>query len=689
MAGLTFKERAKKAWDMIIGRGWTGVQEVIDIIEGNTSELFKKIRTVKQSLEKSPYLRRAYEIVQNSIISLPMQIVDSDGEVIEGGKASQLLQMEPNPRQTWGDFNAESIGWLIRKGELYWDLEDMNALTQRGEMYIVPSDRITTKLSDDYKNPIEGFHYKSVDYPPDRFACLAWDETLRDSPFNTALESAATAITIVRLIRNLTENSNRPSAWAIPKHTLTTSEIEQIKKSLKGRVEKAGKLSFMPTDVDIKTPFVSPHEAQLNETNEAVIKAIYVATGIPRVLLESGESTWENQIRAKQNVYEFTILPLAHKYEWFFTKHIIQPIDPNLRMQFDLSGVTALHLDMWEFGKGIPNFLQVFSKDEVREFAPGQHEPLEDGGQEVFGGSMSMPVGVAPPVKSGEKKKTRKPVKAWDNVRSKIPESKYKAAGGFTGLQRETWANARGQELQEYKGNFKDKLVKSYKSQARRIRELIESKDEDLAGLGQPDTWLDWTKEKVKFSKWAHPVLLGVLKDAGQKITGDYDVREDDKKWVDAKVEKFVNIVNDNRLKELQEAFNTLDDTNKAFADKLHLRQEGEEEPKERKEKLLKRIEMIYLTAELVYSSTAAETETHAAQGKGLLAGIEYTGQDLKQWLTMMDGHERDSHAMIDGEIKGTNEVFSNGLAFPGDPSGSADEVINCRCTIMPVRGIE
>lgn len=52
----------------------------------------------------------------------------------------------------------------------------------------------------------------------------------------------------------------------------------------------------------------------------------------------------------------------------------------------------------------------------------------------------------------------------------------------------------------------------------------------------------------------------------------------------------------------------------------------------------------------------------------------------LKQWDATLDGKTRPSHARIDGEIRETDEEYSNGLMFPGDPSGPAAEVINCRC---------
>jgi len=34
----------------------------------------------------------------------------------------------------------------------------------------------------------------------------------------------------------------------------------------------------------------------------------------------------------------------------------------------------------------------------------------------------------------------------------------------------------------------------------------------------------------------------------------------------------------------------------------------------------------------------------------------------------------------MDGETRPFNEPYSNGLMYPGDPGGSAEEVINCRC---------
>lgn len=55
----------------------------------------------------------------------------------------------------------------------------------------------------------------------------------------------------------------------------------------------------------------------------------------------------------------------------------------------------------------------------------------------------------------------------------------------------------------------------------------------------------------------------------------------------------------------------------------------------------------------------------------------------VKQWDATLDAKTRTSHQQVDGEIRELDEKFSNGLRFPGDPQGSAGEVINCRCVLL------
>lgn len=82
-----------------------------------------------------------------------------------------------------------------------------------------------------------------------------------------------------------------------------------------------------------------------------------------------------------------------------------------------------------------------------------------------------------------------------------------------------------------------------------------------------------------------------------------------------------------------------------------------------------------------------ARTEGHRIQvqaGMDACYKAKNMGADVvKQWDSTLDGATRESHAKVDGEIRELDKEFSNGLMFPGDPSGGAAEVVNCRCALL------
>lgn len=89
----------------------------------------------------------------------------------------------------------------------------------------------------------------------------------------------------------------------------------------------------------------------------------------------------------------------------------------------------------------------------------------------------------------------------------------------------------------------------------------------------------------------------------------------------------------------------------------------------------------------LAYAKRIARTEGHRIQVQAAMDAC-YSAQErgadiVKQWDSTIDGRTRTSHRHVDGEIRELDEKFSNGLRFPGDPSGKAAEVIHCRCALL------
>lgn len=86
--------------------------------------------------------------------------------------------------------------------------------------------------------------------------------------------------------------------------------------------------------------------------------------------------------------------------------------------------------------------------------------------------------------------------------------------------------------------------------------------------------------------------------------------------------------------------------------------------------------------SEMMYNATlrTIRTKVNGAENASRLAAMPKDG--LKVWNTVKDDRVRDSHAGMDGEAVPVDEPFSNGLMYPGDPSGPPSETYNCRCWI-------
>jgi hypothetical protein len=91
---------------------------------------------------------------------------------------------------------------------------------------------------------------------------------------------------------------------------------------------------------------------------------------------------------------------------------------------------------------------------------------------------------------------------------------------------------------------------------------------------------------------------------------------------------------------------------------------------------------------------TVARTETLAAVNAGVYRSAQLEAEQrgdlapFKQWIATADPRTRDTHREADKQRTLLSEPFRVGgaqLLYPGDPTGPAGEVINCRCSMFPV----
>lgn len=78
-----------------------------------------------------------------------------------------------------------------------------------------------------------------------------------------------------------------------------------------------------------------------------------------------------------------------------------------------------------------------------------------------------------------------------------------------------------------------------------------------------------------------------------------------------------------------------------------------------------------------------ARTETVGALNQGEFDLAATTDARTKEWLTQGDDRVREDHELIDGQRIPMDEPFPIGVLYPGDQTGDAEQVINCRCTLL------
>lgn len=98
----------------------------------------------------------------------------------------------------------------------------------------------------------------------------------------------------------------------------------------------------------------------------------------------------------------------------------------------------------------------------------------------------------------------------------------------------------------------------------------------------------------------------------------------------------------------------------------------GEDDPPEA-------VETLFANAQSARAETSAVTRFTAVAGFVAMDTADQVGRSSKTWIVTASNSR---HAAVDGETVPLGEAFSNGLQYPGDPAGSADETAGCQCQL-------
>ena len=282
------------------------------------------------------------------------------------------------------------------------------------------------------------------------------------------------------------------------------------------------------------------------------------------------------------------------------------------------------------------------------------------------------------------------------------PEAEEEAkSAGMTIEQKAAFWKQLDTQARRWEKRFADAAKEALENDKREVLSIVNEAKTKALENKQTVTWGEvlltashyFMMEAAKnWRKVFIPILKGLILDRGEQLNADFGMEFDvqnllAQKWFDEYTITFAQPINDTTektiraiLKQGMEEGWSIDEMSKNLETTFRQWMEGDLSPEDFawfEERMPK-----------YRRETIARTETIKASNAGSNTLYKNWGVMGKEWLATMDDRVRDTHAAASGQIVGIDEKFEVGghlMQYPGDPTGPAEEIINCRCSILPV----
>lgn len=602
-----------------------------------------------------------------------------------------------NPFMSGHDLKEATLTYEELSGNAYW-LLDMFVAGKPTEIYplnpykvrIIPSKE---ELVAEYKYNIGGGQWMSLEKstvihfkyfnPMDDYYGL--------SPLSAARLSVDTQTFADNYNRNFFINSAEPRGALVTEQELNEVQRKQIEAgwlAMHRGVANAHKTAVFEGGIKWEAIGISHKDMQFIKSKKMTREDILGAFGVPPALVGIFEyANYANSKEQRQIFWKDTMIPKLRKMANVINSFLVQPYDPDLICAFDLTGIEALQIDE-KLRAEVDEILIRSGIKKINQAREDRKWPPVP-----WGDTWNAPMNLMPIMSPS------KPKPEPEKLKAGAEETLKEKDGGKTGepevlsdeerakaIRDKIWAYFK-RSTESWERKFKPVLRKIFTDQEKEVIRNLRDSGWKANPMARALPKIDYTgKDRISvllFSlKEANrvmrnggtPMISGALEDHAKfeidrlGLGIEFDMNNPAvQAWIDKKTFKFANEVNKKTLAELRGELRAAMSTG-----------EGIKEAE-------KRVERVFGMARGHRTERIARTEIISAHNNGAMQAYKQSEVvDEKEWISSRDGDVRDSH-QIDGEKVPIDQAFSNGLMYPGDPAGLAEEVVNCRCTFSGV----
>ena len=475
------------------------------------------------------------------------------------------------------------------------------------------------------------------------------------------------------------DNSAEPMGYLTTEKSLSEQQFQRMLKQFEERhkgVNKAKRVALLEGGMEYSPAGESHKDMEFLEQRRYNREEILGTWRVPKSIFSITEDlNYATALAQKKLFWENTLKPLLIYIEEVLNAHFFPRFAPDVYGQFDLSSVPELQEDFHQkvtdaktlFDMGftaneINERLDLgFDEKDWRDFWWIPFGTIPAG--EDFTGFEEPPAEEETDSKSNGKMKNEKWQKFMslfgrmkDARRRKITWEHFSNSITTTEIQMEKRMKLylfklRGELLKELEKNFDDYRTKGF---------------DDLAGF-------NWANYDDILKNFSSPFLLKGIKiglENGKNALGgggiDFDLLQP----------KVLAYLKERQLKITGINSRIRERVKKIAMEAIHEGQSANEAANE--------IRNLFNTTS-ARALAISRTEIVGSANGGQLLFFRESGVKKKEWLTARDEHVRESHAAQEGNVVELGKRFKNGLEFPGDPNGEPEEIINCRCTVVPV----